>query len=552
SKSRDSQSKVVDRFRTEAKAAAQLQHENIVPVYDVGEVGDKLYFSMQLVEGESLSDMVDAGPLEPRRAAAYLRGVAQGIQAAHDRGILHRDLKPHNVMIDRRNDRPLVADFGLAKVVEADDQLTRSGEVIGTPSYMAPEQVSSAAGVDAAADLYALGATLYHLLTGRPPFKGPNTMATLRQVLFQEVVEPRQLNAAIDRDLNTICVKCLQKDASRRYRSAAELADDLGRYLEGRPIAARPVGPTERAARWCRRNPLAASMLGLAGVMAGLVFASVLVGYRQTTAALAVAEHNYELARDSVDTLYTDVSQIDLENAPGMQPLKQKLLRRSLGYYQRLLDGPAGDGRAGDAELTTELAGNHFRVGSILADLGEAANAVGHLQTAADIQSDLLADRPDDAELRLARSDSLNKLARAQLRRGDAEAARASFGEAKEIRSRLVEQRPRDRELRRKLASVEMNLGLLAARGGDYVSARESYDAAQAVRLELLKEEETPDVARDLAKGSFNLGVLHGREGRFAEAAAALRQAIARYESLLAAEPESLAHRFSLGVAQFL
>ncbi|MEM1304906.1 MAG: hypothetical protein AAGG46_08410, partial [Planctomycetota bacterium] len=303
---------------------------------------------------------------------------------------------------------------------------------------------------------------------------------------------------------------------------------------------------------WCRRNPLAASMLGLAGVMAGLVFASVLVGYRQTTAALAVAEHNYELARDSVDTLYTDVSQIDLENAPGMQPLKQKLLRRSLGYYQRLLDGPAGDGRAGDAELTTELAGNHFRVGSILADLGEAANAVGHLQTAADIQSDLLADRPDDAELRLARSDSLNKLARAQLRRGDAEAARASFGEAKEIRSRLVEQRPGDRELRRKLASVEMNLGLLAARGGDYVSARESYDAAQAVRLELLKEEETPDVARDLAKGSFNLGVLHGREGRFAEAAAALRQAIARYESLLAAEPESLAHRFSLGVAQFL
>ncbi|MEM1304123.1 MAG: serine/threonine-protein kinase, partial [Planctomycetota bacterium] len=296
SKSRDSQSKVVDRFRTEAKAAAQLQHENIVPVYDVGEVGDKLYFSMQLVEGESLSDMVDAGPLEPRRAAAYLRGVAQGIQAAHDRGILHRDLKPHNVMIDRRNDRPLVADFGLAKVVEADDQLTRSGEVIGTPSYMAPEQVSSAAGVDAAADLYALGATLYHLLTGRPPFKGPNTMATLRQVLFQEVVEPRQLNAAIDRDLNTICVKCLQKDASRRYRSAAELADDLGRYLEGRPIAARPVGPAERAARWCRRNPLAASMLGLAGVMAGLVFASVLVGYRQTTAALAVAEHNYELA----------------------------------------------------------------------------------------------------------------------------------------------------------------------------------------------------------------------------------------------------------------
>jgi eukaryotic-like serine/threonine-protein kinase len=537
--------KAVERFRIEAQAAAQLDHENIVPVYDVGEVGENLYFSMRLVEGQSLNEVVRNGPMDQRRAARYVAGISRGVALAHRLGILHRDLKPHNVMLDERNDRPLVADFGLAKVVEADDQVTRAGEVIGTPSYMPPEQISSAGTVDARADIYALGATLYHLVVGRPPFQAANTLATMRQVLYQEPVAPRELNAALDRDLDTICVKCLQKEPSRRYATADELADDLERYLAGKPIAARPISTVERVVRWRRRNPLSAALSGLVALLAISVFAATAIGYRTTSAALAKSERNFNIARDSIDELYADVAEIDLENAPGMQPLKEKLLKRSLEYYERLLAESKKDGA-----LTADFAANHFRVGVILDQLGKTAEAAPHYEEAKRIQAALLAAEPKNSTFQIALSDTWNELGRVAQRGGDLAAAEKAFGEAERLRSDVVETDGDNVEFSRKLANIRMNLGLLAARNKDFDKAQGLYDEAQSIRGKLLDEAHNSRVLEDLAKGLFNQAMLLNQQGKNADAVSRLRDAIAKFEELLASDPASLKYRSRLAMAQ--
>jgi predicted Ser/Thr protein kinase len=260
------------RFLTEARAAAQLEHDHIVTVYDVGEVEGQPFYSMRYIEGSSLADMSADGPLDNRRAASCLEPVARAMQYAHGRGILHRDLKPRNIMVDQAG-RAYVTDFGLAKLLdEGDSGLTRTGQAFGTPPYMSPEQAQDASRATAASDIYSLGATLYDLLTGRPPFRAATPVETLRQVIEQEPVAPRLLSASIERDLETITLKCLAKDPQRRYHSAGDLADDLNRWLKGEPIHARPVGSLERSWRWSRRHPAAA--FAVAAVLIGLVTAS--------------------------------------------------------------------------------------------------------------------------------------------------------------------------------------------------------------------------------------------------------------------------------------
>lgn len=246
----------VARFHREAQAAANLQHPNIVAIHEVGEHHGQHYFSMDLIDGRDLGKLVaDEGPLVPRRAARYVKILAEAIQFAHQRGTLHRDLKPQNVLIDSA-DQPRITDFGLAKIMEHDSRLTQSGVVMGSPSYMPPEQAAGhLAQIGPASDIYSLGAILHELLTGQPPFQGPTAMATLREVMDAEPVALRQLKADIPPDLETICLKCLEKLPSARYATAQALAEELDRFLEGDPIQARPAGTVRKAVSWTRRNP---------------------------------------------------------------------------------------------------------------------------------------------------------------------------------------------------------------------------------------------------------------------------------------------------------
>jgi len=269
----------LQRFREEARAAAALHHPNIVAIHEVGEFDGQPFFSMDLVEGTNLADAVRTGPFSPLRAAACVRAVAGAIQYAHERGILHRDLKPSNVLIDAAGN-PHVTDFGLAKKLNSDPQLTLSGQILGSPNFMPPEQ---AAGkhreLTPASDVYSLGALLYHLLTGRPPFLADNIPATLRLVSESEPVRPRLLVPTVPRDLETICLKCLEKEAHRRYENARELGEELDRFLNDEPIRARPLSTKEKLGRLCRRHPTITALSALVALLlialAGVSFAFV-------------------------------------------------------------------------------------------------------------------------------------------------------------------------------------------------------------------------------------------------------------------------------------
>ena len=249
------------RFRVEAESAAQLDHPGIVPVYDVGEHLSQPYFTMGYVDGESLAARIQREPLEPATAATLSQQIADAVAYAHEQGVIHRDIKPLNVLIDDRDSRPRITDFGLARRTDNDSELTGTGQVLGTPSYMPPEQAAGKTDSDGRlVDVYSIGATLYCMLTGRPPFQAANAIDTLRLVIEQEPVSPAQLNPGIPVDLATICLKCLQKEPHRRYESAAELSTDLQRFLNREPIHARPVSRVERVLKWSRRHPLVAGL----------------------------------------------------------------------------------------------------------------------------------------------------------------------------------------------------------------------------------------------------------------------------------------------------
>jgi eukaryotic-like serine/threonine-protein kinase len=243
------------RFRLEAEAAASLEHPGIVPIHEVGERDGSYYFSMKFIEGGQLDQVVRREPMTIRRAVELIAKVARTVHYAHEHRILHRDIKPGNILLDAKGE-PHLTDFGLARLIETESTVTRTLEVLGTPSYMAPEQaVGNNAQLTSATDVYGLGAVFYQLLTGHPPFAGGTTFETVRLVLDTEPRQPRLWNPKIDRDLNTICLKCLEKDPRRRYSSALALAADLERWLKGLPTVARPVSAPAWLWRWSRRNP---------------------------------------------------------------------------------------------------------------------------------------------------------------------------------------------------------------------------------------------------------------------------------------------------------
>jgi serine/threonine protein kinase/WD40 repeat protein len=271
---------MVLRFRAEAEAAANLHHPHIVAIHETGECEGQHYFSMDYIEGRNLAEAVREGPLPSTRAAQILQQTAEALHYAHQRGILHRDLKPSNVILDEAGE-PRVTDFGLARRLTGDSTLTLTGQVFGSPRFMPPEQASARHGtVGVRSDVYGLGAILYYLLTARPPFVGETLETTLAQVLEQEPVSPRLLNASVPRDLETICLKCLEKEPSRRYASAQAVAEELGRFLSRKPIEARPVNLFEKVWRWCRRRPVRAGLIAALVVVTLAGAAGVLTEWR--------------------------------------------------------------------------------------------------------------------------------------------------------------------------------------------------------------------------------------------------------------------------------
>src|SRR5256885_3790514 len=302
------------RFRLEAEAAAHLEHPGIVPIHEVGERDGQCYFSMKFVEGGQLDEVVRRAPMSIRQGAELIAKVARTVHYAHEHGILHRDIKPGNILLDAKGE-PHLTDFGLARLVESESTVTRTLEVLGTPSYMAPEQaVGNNAAVSSITDVYGLGAVLYQLLTGQPPFAGGTTYETIKLLLDTEPRQPRLLNPRIDRDLSTICLKCLEKDPKRRYPSALGLAEDLERWLGHEPILARRTGIFARGKKWVQRNPtsalLAASLIGLAAAGAWIVWKSEFIRHPVTNGVAVLPFENLSEQKESgafVDGVQDDI-----------------------------------------------------------------------------------------------------------------------------------------------------------------------------------------------------------------------------------------------------
>src|SRR5437762_5879675 len=324
------------RFRREAEAAASLEHPCIVPIYEVGERDGQCYFSMKFVEGGQLDEVIKREPLPIPRAVELIAKVARTVHYAHEHGILHRDIKPGNILLDAKGE-PLLTDFGLARLVEAESTITGTLEVMGTPSYMAPEQAAGETRkLTSATDVYGLGAVLYQLLTGQPPFAGGTTYETIRLLRDTEPRPPRLLNPKIDRDLPTICLKCLEKDPKRRYSAALALAEDVEHWLKHEPIRAKRSGFLTHTRKWVRRNPtsalLAASLIALAATAGWIVWKSEFIP-QSLTSGVAVLPFEH-LSGDPNNAYFADGIQEEILTRLAKIAHLKVISRTSTQHYQ--------------------------------------------------------------------------------------------------------------------------------------------------------------------------------------------------------------------------
>src|SRR5881396_2198466 len=361
------------RFRLEAEAAARLEHPGIVPIHEVGERDGSCYFSMKFVEGGQLDEVARREPIPIRRAVELIAKVARTVHYAHEHGILHRDIKPGNILLDAEGE-PHLTDFGLARLLETESTVTRTLEVLGTPSYMSPEQaLGENAAVSSATDVYGLGAVLYQLLTSHPPFAGGTTYETIKLLLDTEPRQPRLLNPKIDRDLSTICLKCLEKDPQRRYPSALALAEDLERWLKHEPIQARHTGIFARGKKWVRRNPtsalLAASLITLVAAAGWIISKSELVRHPVTTGIAVLPFENLSDQKES--GAFVDGVQDDLLTKLARIADLKVISRTSVMDYRgkRNLRQIGNDLRVSHVlEGSVRRAGTHLRVNAQLID----------------------------------------------------------------------------------------------------------------------------------------------------------------------------------------
>jgi serine/threonine-protein kinase len=541
------------RFRAEAEAAARLQHPNIVQVYEVGEYEGRPFFSLEYVAGGTLAAHLAGKPLPARAAAELLRTLALAMHAAHERGIVHRDLKPANVLLaspgreSGESPIPKVADFGLAKRL-GDSSMTQSGMVVGTPSYMAPEQArGQVRDLGPSADVYALGAILFECLTGRPPFNGATPEETLRQVREQPPVAPRRLNAAVPRDLETVCLKCLEKEPPRRYASAQALADDLGRFLGGRPIEARPAGLAERLFKWAKRRPAVAALVAVAAGALVVIAALGLWSYLRISHEAELASKREAYARRALDDWYTNVAEEWLADEPQGDPLQQMFLTKARDQYEELarLGGDDPDGRR-------ETARAWFHAGQLERTLSRRVEAADDYGQAIALQQQLRDRFPAKPTYRQDQANSYNWLGELHREAGAPREAEDNFRKALELQEGLRREAPDDPDYRRELARSHSNLGLVEMDDPDRAAAaRDDFDRAVTLLSPLADEPGAKAEYRfELARTLTNRGVLHHENDRPREAEADYRRAAELLRNLLETSRPRVIYRYNLGIAR--
>ncbi len=525
----------VQRFRNEAEAAAQLDHPHIVPVYEVGARTGHFFFSMKLNEGGGLDEQLDRFRDDPQKAARLVAQVARAVHHAHQRGILHRDLKPSNILLDREG-QPHVSDFGLAKRIEADASLTQTGAIVGTPQYMAPEQTRSQKGtVTTATDVYGLGAVLYALLTGQPPFQDETVLETLEQVRKREPEPPRRSNPKVDRDLETICLKCLEKEPGQRYGSAEALAEELESWLRGEPIAARPVGRLDRLWRWCRRNPvLAVLTCALVGTLVlliiGLVVGSIVIWHQKVRADEAYkseaeqrrrADEKRRWARKAVNDMYTGVAENWLAHEPRMTEIQKQFLRRALEFYKELA---AEESANPDERLERAVA---FRRMADIRGGGfhRAEGAENNYRQAVMLCEELADEFPDNDAYQAELVRSREKLGRFLGDNHRSVEAEPFLLRARIVAEGLANKSPNDPQDRETLAECETSLGVLWS-ATDLQKAEAALSRALTIRQELARAyPEVGDYREKLAFAHLALGEVHRTRGRLKETEQAFKQA---------------------------
>jgi serine/threonine protein kinase len=543
----------LERFRTEAVQLAKLHHPNIVQIYEVGEFDGRPYFAMEYVPGGSLAKLFEKKPLAPRPAADLVVTLARAMQHAHERGIIHRDLKPANIML-AADGTPKIMDFGLAKGGGSAGD-TASYAILGTPSYMAPEQAGGGSrDVGPGADVYALGSILYEALTGRPPFRAATVLDTIQLVTTTDPVPPGDLTVNLPRDVETITLKCLQKEPTKRYGTAAGLADDLQRFLTDRPILARPVPSWEKALKWAKRRPAWAALIGIvvigtSGLIAvGAWFNSRLRHERDIAIANAtLAEQRFQLNREAVDRYFTEVSEGDLLDEPGLQPLREKLLKLARDYYARFVEE-----RRNDPAVRADLARSLGRLARISADLKDPREAVGlHLQ-AMPIFQELAAAAPGDPAPRADVAATWYELSKLYRQTNQTDAAAAACTTAVGQWSVLANAYPDETKYRAELARSyisQSNLDFMLGRLGP---ARTACERALTIRKKLVSDEPKNETyARDLGTAWDNLANIRAVAREWPESNAARTQAADLFRKLVDTNPYRSLYRNDLARTQF-